>query len=103
MRVAGGLWVAHGVTLVVLGSALLLQMLAYGSLVQIAITAPLPLAGVYTWRRGRWLRAGVDVRAGLLRVGIATCLVLWPALLVVPAAVLQSRRDGDEWFRGRIG
>lgn len=47
------------------------------------------------------LRRGSDTRVGLTIVGALLSLGLWPALLTVPAIVLQFRPSSKAWFDSR--
>jgi hypothetical protein len=94
---------AASVLWIVLGSMLSLGAVGFlgspeGANVSLAAIALVVALGVLFVVLGVRLRRGGDTRVILTVLGGLLSIALWPALLVVPAIVLQFRPSSKAWF-----
>lgn len=97
---------AASVLWIILGSMLSLGAVGYlgspqGANVSLAAIALVLGLGVLFIVLAVRLRRGGDTRVILTVLGGLSSLGLWPALLVVPAIVLQFRPSSKAWFDSR--
>jgi ABC-type amino acid transport system permease subunit len=101
------LWIIVGAMLIPCGLWVVLRALEYGylpttvgSLIFMVIVTGI---GVAFWNLSMSLRRGRDSRAILTALGLICCLCLCPAVLAVPAIVLQYSASSKQWFNLRRG
>ncbi|MEV4757338.1 hypothetical protein AB0J86_19785 [Micromonospora sp. NPDC049559] len=99
--VAGGLWITLGVLLAVAGALTAFQALGNGELTMVLAGVLVGGLGAAFWASGVSLRRGRDTRVVLTVLGGLLSLFVWPALLAVPAIVLQYRASSRRWFDSR--
>jgi len=98
LRLAAGLWIALGVA-TVLGA-----LAFYGqnpSLEPVAVLLVIGFGVLFVVLAVVMRRGSSAARIWLTVLGGAYCVVLWPALLVIPAVVLQFRPTSGAWLAAR--
>ncbi|MFE9207275.1 hypothetical protein [Micromonospora sp. NPDC007230] len=104
------LWIIVGAMLIPYGLWIVLNALEYGylpttvgSLIFMVVVTGM---GVGFWNLSKALRHGRDSRTILTVLGVICCLFLCPAVVAVPAIVLQYSASSKQWFslqRGKSG
>jgi nitrogen fixation/metabolism regulation signal transduction histidine kinase len=99
IAIASVLWICLGAILI-LGTIYQLGEPEYAvapvnPLVPLVLIA---LGGAFIWLAIRLRGGNTSARTALTVLGALSMLALWPALLVIPAMILQTRQSSRAWF-----
>lgn len=96
------LWIVVGAVLIPYGLWMMLRAFEYdylpttvGALIFMVIVTGIALA---LWSLSASLRRGRDTRTALTVLGLISCLCICPAVLAVPAILLQYSASSKQWL-----